>query len=135
MILMYANVGIKNVILLDHLPKIVFHAFQKMSMTCQHGKDECTGNRYLGCAINSTTSKNGWWNFTYCFEGQHQGDLKFAESCAKSAGYDYAQLTKCVESDLGVAIDTANAQHTCTQAHPGTPTIFINGEEWEGYSA
>merc|ERR1711937_253164 len=86
-----------------------FSCIPKMTMTCQHGKDECTGNRFLGCAINSTATRNGWWNFTLCFEGQHEGDLKYVEQCAKSAGYDYDSLNACVNGDLGINIDMANA--------------------------
>merc|ERR1719422_835059 len=112
-----------------------FSCIPSMTWTCQHGKDECKGNSYMGCAINTTVTKNSWWNFSFCFEGQHEGDLAHAEECAKFAGYDYNKLSSCVTSITGSNIAEMNARHTCTRPHSGTPTIFANGQEIIGHTA
>lgn len=110
-------------------PNDCFSCIKDMSMTCQHGPDEAVGNRLIGCAIKTTVTKNSWWNFTLCFEGQHNGNLSYVKECATYAGYDYHRLDECIHGSLGQDIDLANAKRTCTHPHPGTPTIWIDNEQ------
>jgi hypothetical protein len=112
------------------VPKDCFTCVTEMKQTCQHGHDECLGNRIVGC-VNQAFGYDHRepWYFVSCFQGIHVGDLKFAQECAESVSLNYTEITHCAESKRGVHVDEENARHTTTRPHPGTPTVFIEREE------
>jgi len=110
-------------------PDDCFSCIEDTSQTCQHGHDECIGNTIIACVINSTSSQKDWWGFTSCFEGLHNGNLSTAPTCAKEAGFNWEAITKCSQGEAGKRLDLRNARKTTLRPHPGTPTIWINGEQ------
>lgn len=110
-------------------PSDCFSCTDDFTQTCQHGHDECVGNRLEACAQALYPEPAVWWPFVACFEGKYHGDISFAESCAKSTGLSYAKLETCVNGDQGASLDKANAMTTTTQAHPGTPFVLVNGKQ------
>ncbi|KAH3766925.1 Gamma-interferon-inducible lysosomal thiol reductase [Pelomyxa schiedti] len=102
---------------------------------CQHGNDECIGNRYEGCAIYLYPDSHQWEPFVYCYEGLHGGDTKYLQTCSTYASLDYNKLYACATSSTGVNIDIGNAKHTNNLGpHPGVPYTLINGVEFSGVS-
>lgn len=98
-------------------------------LLCQHGEDECFGNRIEGCAFLHTNFSE-WYPFVNCFE--KNGDLSpaNAKSCAQSAGLDYSAMGMCANSTQGAQVDVANAKATLKYSGEwlGTPTVTVAGK-------
>merc|ERR550519_909765 len=112
------------------VPKDCFSCIPEMKQTCQHGHDECIGNRVVGCVNEAFGHKHREpWYFVSCFQGLHIGDLAFAKGCAEEVDLNYTEITHCTKDNRGIRVDEENARHTTTQPHPGTPTVFIDRKE------
>jgi len=102
--------------------------------TCQHGSDECLGNRIESCATyftrNSTTglmTRTGA-EFIECFLGEHHGQKDSTLTCAKKAGISYDQIMSCVNSNLGTEVLREEAITTNDYGtHSGVPYVLVNG--------
>lgn len=97
---------------------------------CQHGSNECAGNRLEGCAIRHNPDPKKYLPFIFCFEGDNGSDLSYAMKCANSTGLDYKQIDQCVRGPEGDAADAFNAKQTAAfgTSRPGTPWVLVNGE-------
>eukprot|EP01105_Mastigella_eilhardi_P019658 TRINITY_DN4643_c0_g1_i2.p1 TRINITY_DN4643_c0_g1~~TRINITY_DN4643_c0_g1_i2.p1 ORF type:complete len:175 (+),score=35.58 TRINITY_DN4643_c0_g1_i2:421-945(+) len=105
------------------------------NLVCQHGDNECTGNRYEGCAISLYPDSHQWEPFLYCFEGLNGGDLTSAQKCASYAGLSWSTISSCAATQRGVDVDVANAQATNAQGpHEGVPFCLVNGVQFTGHS-
>ena len=107
---------------------------------CQHGDDECLGDRYEACAsvdaLAGTVSASQGAVFAYCLEAGPGGlDVAAADSCAAFAGIDPVALGACAAagSPSGDAATAAAAKVTAEftanygRAWEGTPTVVLNG--------
>jgi len=103
--------------------------------TCQHGKDECLGNRIETCTLyiarnrtNGYLTRNGA-EFVECFMGDNHGKTSSTLSCTKRAGIDYDTVMACVNSNLGTMLLSEEAVETNDfGTHPGVPYPLVNGE-------
>jgi len=118
-------------------PELFAECFNKSfeeKITCQHGEDECYGNRIETCAVQMTRNKtiNGMsrvgTEFILCFSGENKGQKDAAPACAKRAGIDYTDLMNCVNSFNGWNMLREEAVETNDYGvHPGVPYILVNG--------
>jgi len=119
-------------------PELFAECFNKSfdsKITCQHGEDECIGNRIETCAVQMTMNKTFHSmsrigaDFIACFSGDYRGRKEYAEKCAKLAGIDYNALTKCVDGPQGTALLSEEAVETNDYGvHPGVPYVLVAGE-------
>lgn len=103
-------------------------------VTCQHGAEECLGNRIETCAVELTRNATDGGatragvDFVRCFVGTHRGDPAALTPCAAAAHIDRAALLACVNGPAGVAFLRAAALATNDQGpHPGVPYVLVNG--------
>ena len=108
------------------------------SPLCQHGANECTGDRLEACAASGLSNKVSALQsaeFAYCLEAGGL-DVGRAESCALSSGIDWNALDSCAASEspegdaANVVAANITAQYTYvySQGWAGTPTVVLNGE-------
>jgi hypothetical protein len=120
------------------------------AQVCQHGKDECLGDRYEACAIGLTRQKKGSnsnngtaaagisraaWEFSLCLTSDNRGKVSAAQACANRAGVDWVALQACAKkgSALGDALEIEMAKATNAPGpHAGVPWTFVNGKYVEG---
>ena len=103
-------------------------------VTCQHGAEECLGNRIETCAVALTRNatdggaSRAGVDFVRCFVGTHRGDPAALTPCAAAAHIDRAALVACVNGADGVAFLREAAIATNDQGpHPGVPYVLVNG--------
>jgi interferon, gamma-inducible protein 30 len=98
--------------------------------TCQHGTDECLGNRWEQCALAHypiATSAA----FYICMEKAADNMLKEVQKCATQTGLDYATLQKCYGTDAKPSAESwalqAQAAAQTPSDHKYAPWILVNG--------
>ncbi len=78
---------------------------QLWEFTCQHGEDECWGNRLHSCLIAKRPQTSDHLPFVYCMESaQSKGneDIRgVAVACAKKLGLDISEELQCVDNAQG----------------------------------
>jgi len=103
-------------------------------ITCQHGDDECVGNRVEACAIGISRSKGlkttlAGYKFYACFVGEHFGDLNSAPQCAEDAGISWNDIQQCYKGVAGDAFLLEAAKRTNDMGpHSGVPYVRVNGK-------
>lgn len=97
-------------------------------VTCQHGEDECKGNRWEQCAIAHYPDPVDHFPFYYCMEEKGDSMLDGVEDCAKEASMDYDTLSTCFNGDESTALQAAAAAAT-PDDHSYVPWVEINGKE------
>ena len=105
--------------------------FDLSKQICQHGVDECLGNRIEGCVMELYPDSHDWWPFILCFEGVSESEVAAAPRCAAHAGLDWKKIDACVSGTLGDIVDTKNAKRTTTAPHAGCPWVILNGTPME----
>lgn len=98
-----------------------------IKITCQHGDEECLGNKLEGCAIKHNEGIDNWYPFIYCMEysGSKMIENDTVLSCAKENGLDGEDILKCAYSLEGDKIHLWNADHTPSD-HEYVPWLLIN---------
>lgn len=94
---------------------------------CQHGKQECEGNRWEQCAIAHYPNTTQHLQFYVCMETAADSMLKHVKSCAKAAGMDYSVLSTCYNGPESAKLQAAAAAATPSD-HQYVPWIVINGK-------
>ena len=98
---------------------------------CQHGANECLGDRYESCAINTSPTERAWYNFVLCFGLDHAGKINYARQCALASGYNVTELDMCVAAGNPVAdkYQLHDIQETFANGpHNGVPWVRVDGE-------
>ncbi|XP_066946306.1 gamma-interferon-inducible lysosomal thiol reductase-like isoform X1 [Macrobrachium rosenbergii] len=67
---------------------------------CQHGPQECQGNKLLTCARKYLPDEGDLVDFSHCVMDQYTG-LTAGRPCADRLGIDYTALEACVQSHEG----------------------------------
>jgi interferon, gamma-inducible protein 30 len=99
-------------------------------VTCQHGPSECQGNLFEACAVAQSTPTGGQWlPFITCMYADFSSVPAPAQSCASSAGLDWATLNACATGPEGAKLIAANANRTNNLNPPHTyvPWVTVNG--------
>ncbi|XP_047484749.1 gamma-interferon-inducible lysosomal thiol reductase-like [Penaeus chinensis] len=94
---------------------------------CQHGPDECYGNRVMSCAQNSLPIGTQV-EFFQCMMTKRYPAF-FGKQCSEEIGIAWAPLQECAESPKGAAMLYQNGIRTASlkpRVH-FIPTITING--------
>lgn len=103
------------------------------TQVCQHGSDECKGDRYETCAIAiAKNTPQRWLDFVMCFMVDHSGSLSYVTSCATSAGINTAKLESCAAEGSLAGDQLEYAMINATNgvgAHSGVPWVLVNGKQ------
>lgn len=95
-----------------------------------HGPSEVKGNIAQLCAAKLAPEK--YMKLIVCQnENMKAVDTNWKE-CAGPAGIDAAALESCVNGDEGAQLLTASFAEAQQKGAQGSPTMFLNGESYEG---
>lgn len=99
------------------------------SFRCQHGSDECRGNKYQACALNQRKGQDTDAKFVNCVMSlADPSDPEGIQNCAVKDGYDWNKITTCYKYDEGSDILAAYGDRTHSLSPPlkFIPTIILN---------
>jgi len=95
-------------------------------VSCQHGEEECEGNRWEQCAIAHYPDASDYFPFYYCMESEGDSMLSYVKKCASDANLDYSVLSTCYNSDESKELQEKAAAMTPSD-HQYVPWVLING--------
>ena len=72
--------------------------------SCQHGEQECEGNRWEQCAIAHYPDTLQHFAFYECMEKAGDSMLKHVQSCATKATMNYTVLNTCYSGPESAAL-------------------------------
>lgn len=104
-------------------------------LQCQHGEDECKANSWEQCAISLYPAFAQHWPFYLCIEETEKGCgegagpcvLSHTQSCAESAGLDYASLSACVNSPTESKALQEKFYKLTPSNHQYVPWVLVDG--------
>ncbi|XP_066262572.1 gamma-interferon-inducible lysosomal thiol reductase-like [Euwallacea similis] len=97
------------------------------NFTCQHGPDECYGNKIHSCALNLTDVETST-AFIACSEGGNSPtDDSTFEQCADTVGISWADIEECISTGKGNELLSENGKKTAVVNPAGVPMIVIDG--------
>ncbi|XP_030374598.1 GILT-like protein 1 isoform X2 [Scaptodrosophila lebanonensis] len=91
---------------------------------CQHGPDECLGNRLQSCVLSTTTDQGAQVKFAVCQMLSSEFDK--IETCAIGAGLS-PNIKQCAETSVGTALQLEAERITNLYKPKFIPTIVYNG--------
>jgi len=105
---------------------------KKYSFTCQHGQDECDGNKMHACAIKYISGEKGVRDFLFCSMSEKYPPTSLA-LCSRRTGLDRAVTQKiqaCMDADEGNELLVRNGEktHNLNPQLYFVPWITINGK-------
>ncbi|XP_037083182.1 gamma-interferon-inducible lysosomal thiol reductase-like [Pollicipes pollicipes] len=92
--------------------------------TCQHGREECRGNKLHACGVRQAPSSGASVDFSVCLEAERP-----EEECADDNGLDWDALERCVDDPDTDAIMLRYRDLT-DDARPEiveVPTVSVDG--------
>ncbi|XP_010450256.1 PREDICTED: gamma-interferon-inducible-lysosomal thiol reductase [Camelina sativa] len=101
------------------------HVSDDLTVTCQHGEEECKLNALEACAISTWPNQRLHYRFIRCVET----NTNAWESCAKKYGGDKA-ISDCYNGDLSkeLILGYANQTLSLKPEHKYVPWMTLNGE-------
>jgi interferon gamma-inducible protein 30 len=106
-----------------------------VEFVCQHGPEECVGNKLHSCIINQLKNVKTYFPLIYCMESDLKANVNMTEAvdeCFKKEKIsqdDQDQINQCYNGDLGVQLQIEAANKTAAvqpQQHTGVPWILVN---------
>jgi len=99
-------------------------------LVSMHGEEEVAGDKIQLCAAKVAPQKH--MAMLECMNRNWQKIPAGWEDCAKSAGIDAKALGACVDGDEGKKLLSESFAKAKEAGAQGSPTIKINGEEYQG---
>ncbi|XP_030765633.1 gamma-interferon-inducible lysosomal thiol reductase-like [Sitophilus oryzae] len=94
--------------------------------TCQHGPEECYGNKVHSCVINAATV-NQTVNFVFCAErSASPANSTILQGCAEQNDISWTDVEDCLSSGLADDLLSANGNKTKVVDPSFIPTITID---------
>jgi len=92
---------------------------------CQHGAEECAGNRVQSCALTRIPDQTAQVDFVSCFmtDVNSRGN---GQTCVEAAGVSWEEVTACYESEEGKQLQLAAEEETKKYSPSFVPTIVYN---------
>lgn len=100
----------------------------QVNFICQHGPQECLGNKIQSCALSQLNDLNKQIEFVNCFMNFFSIDRE--EECFEPNGLNETNINNCVRSNLGtrLQLDAETQQSKYKGRFRFIPTIIINNE-------
>ncbi|CAG9769474.1 unnamed protein product [Ceutorhynchus assimilis] len=125
---------VKDKITLDFVPYgKALHTYNSTTdhytFTCQHGKEECLGNKYQACGLAQIDNPDTKLEFVVCvMSAYNPGKLEYVKACAERYQVDYHKLVSCALSREGDKLLAAHGDRT-QELEPNlyfVPTLVLN---------
>lgn len=98
---------------------------------CQHGPNECYGNKAQACVIDITKSTKPTLNYLKCmFEADNwKQTMTTAQKCSERLNLEWTQVKDCIEGSQGDRLLVAHSHRTFNlePPHKSVPWIVIDG--------
>ena len=100
-------------------------------IVCQHGPDECWGNRLLACAARAAGSSALQEGVVACLMDKQNSLHWEGQACVEAAGLSWSEQTACAESDASYQQALQNGQLTAELEPAVTfiPTVTLDGSQ------
>ncbi len=95
-----------------------------------HGQPEVDENIRQLCAIKYNPDE--YMDFIICQNKDIRNADKTFEDCADSAGLDIESVKACAEGEEGAVLLSESSKRAQEREARGSPTIYINGEQYDG---
>ena len=101
------------------------------AITCQHGAEECWGNRLQACSAAAVTSELDRVLVVSCLMDKQKSLDQDGPACLASVGLDWEEQTACAESDQSYQQALQNGQLTAAldPALTSVPTATLDGSQ------
>jgi hypothetical protein len=101
-------------------------------VTCQHGWNECDGNKLLVCAERHASSISHTLGFTNCVLSDYErvDQLELIQECAHEHEIDYKKIKACADEQEGQDLLISSVQRSVAARANFSCTIRVNGETW-----
>lgn len=101
----------------------------KYTFNCQHGREECKGNKFQACGLAQIDGQEKQLEFVTCvMSAENPSNPYFIELCAKKYQLDFTKITTCVVSRDGDKLLAAHGDKTWN-LEPNlyfVPTVVFN---------
>ncbi|XP_055300975.1 GILT-like protein 1 [Sitodiplosis mosellana] len=99
-----------------------------IGFTCQHGPDECAGNKIHSCGLRASQTQAEQVEFVTC---QMSYGVEGSDLCSEQARLPYEEILECYTSELGTRLQLDAEVKTKQLASPRemlsfVPTIIYN---------
>ena len=95
-----------------------------------HGQPEVDENIRQLCAIKYNPDE--YMDFIICQNKDINNAEKNFDDCADSAGLDTESVNACAEGEEGAGLLSESIERSQEREARGSPTIYLNGEEYQG---
>ncbi|KAL3272566.1 hypothetical protein HHI36_014036 [Cryptolaemus montrouzieri] len=98
---------------------------------CQHGPDECRGNKYQACALDQKRGQDNDVKLVNCIMAlADPSDPDEIKDCAVNNGYNWSTITTCYESNRASELLALYGQRTLNVSPKirFIPTIIFDGQ-------
>jgi len=100
-------------------------------IACQHGADECEGNKVIACMQKLypiTDADAGFFPAFACMEAKDGKPYTEGQTCANDNNLDWSQIQTCVAGTDGssLALSAAQATEGLSPAHEYAPWLTLN---------
>jgi len=98
------------------------------TVTCQHGPNECKGNKLQACAQAHNANISVQMDLFRCMGEAYPASVTDAQACAVAAGMDWDTISTCYDGAEGDALIQANYKRTAAlnPPHAGVPWVVVN---------
>ena len=98
------------------------------TVTCQHGANECKGNKLQACAQAHFNVTSQWMDLFRCQGAAYPNSVTDMQACAEAAGMDWSVIQSCYDGSEGEALIQANYKRTAALSppHAGVPWVVVN---------
>jgi hypothetical protein len=104
----------------------------RKEVTCQHGWNECDGNKLLVCAGQYAGSVSDGLAFVNCVLSDYERvpEPKLIKECAWEHGIDYDQIKACADGHEGRNLLISSVEHSVAVEANFSCTVRVAGEKW-----
>ncbi|KAK9883066.1 hypothetical protein WA026_001271 [Henosepilachna vigintioctopunctata] len=120
--------GLKDNIVVDFVP----YGFAKDSsgnwiLECQHGTNECRGNKYHACAFDQQKGQNKDVAFLSCsMSSSDPSSVEIIKNCANENGYNWSAISECYNGNRGNDLIAKYGERTDSLKLKFIPSILFN---------
>ena len=100
-------------------------------ITCQHGPEECWGNRLHGCVLSQLAAGGPQLAAVSCLLRNYRQLRRAAPYCVRAAGLDWGVVSRCASSDTSLEAALAFGRRTGELQPPLSfvPTMTVDGAQ------
>ncbi|XP_063821041.1 GILT-like protein 2 [Ostrinia nubilalis] len=98
---------------------------------CQHGPEECYGNKLHACALDIIANGTEAMLFNACMMAQRSNDTS-ADNCGERMSIKVDSIKECAKSQKGTDLLVHYGEESKKVGFRYVPYVLLNGVEWQG---